>query len=287
MLKLIASDIDGTLLPYGQTAISPELPEIIRRLEAAGVLFCPASGRQYHSLRILFPQETANRICHLCGNGAVVFGPGPEENPPVLCKTAMPWAESLALIHEAMALPEHAPFVFGQFEGYIFSGSQALRHELEDVLEVRFRRLERPEDIPEDILQISVFCPNGPDQAIQALRAKRGRFNMAVSGPKWLDFNVADKGKGLQGLCRTLGIDLADVAVFGDNWNDVSMLKIAGRSWLMETAAPELRARFPRQCGSVIDVLKELLAEAEGRRDAPSQAALAAERSLRNRLSAS
>ena len=48
---------------------------------------------------------------------------------------------------------------------------------------------------------------------------------------------------------------------FGDNWNDVPMLEAAGVPWLMASAAPALRERFPRQCASVVTVLEELLSE--------------------------
>lgn len=54
MIRLIACDIDGTLLHGAQTQIAPEVFRQIRRLSAQGVIFCPASGRQYHSLRNLF-----------------------------------------------------------------------------------------------------------------------------------------------------------------------------------------------------------------------------------------
>ena len=53
-VKMICSDLDGTLLPYGQSAISQEICEEIRELARHGILFCPASGRQYTSLRKLF-----------------------------------------------------------------------------------------------------------------------------------------------------------------------------------------------------------------------------------------
>ena len=99
MVKLIASDIDGTLLRYGQTALPPALFDLIRRLRSAGVLFCPASGRQYHSLRQLFA-PVADEVCFLCENGAVVFGPGAEETASVLSKTPMPRREALALTRE-------------------------------------------------------------------------------------------------------------------------------------------------------------------------------------------
>ena len=42
MIRLIVSDIDGTLLPYGQAELDKELFAIIRRLRGAGVIFCPA-----------------------------------------------------------------------------------------------------------------------------------------------------------------------------------------------------------------------------------------------------
>ena len=85
-VRLIACDIDGTLLQNGAKHISPEIFEEIHRLEALGILFCPASGRQYHSLRQLFA-PAADKLPYLCENGAILYGPG---NPgPVLGKTVM------------------------------------------------------------------------------------------------------------------------------------------------------------------------------------------------------
>lgn len=56
MVKLIVSDIDGTLLPYGQINLRPSLFQVIEQLRERGVIFCPASGRQYHSLRGCSPR---------------------------------------------------------------------------------------------------------------------------------------------------------------------------------------------------------------------------------------
>ena len=88
MIRLIASDIDGTLLPYGKTELDAELFSLIRRLRERGVIFCPASGRQYHSLRALFA-PVCDELTYLCENGAILYGPGPEDSAPVLGKTVM------------------------------------------------------------------------------------------------------------------------------------------------------------------------------------------------------
>ena len=75
MIRLVASDIDGTLLRNGAKTIDPVLFDQIRRLRERGIRFCPASGRQYSSLRRLFA-PVADELSYLCENGAVVWGPG-------------------------------------------------------------------------------------------------------------------------------------------------------------------------------------------------------------------
>lgn len=260
MVKLIASDIDGTLLSYGETSLPPALFGLIRRLRAAGVLFCPASGRQYHSLRRLFA-PVADEVCFLCENGAAVFGPGTEAEAPVLSKTAISREEALALTRDVMDLPESYALVSGQNVSYVCGWPE------EDIRDFRrwtgnlVQPVERIEDIREDILKVSSRCPN-PAAAAEALGPRwGGRLHMAVAGPIWLDFTLADKGAGLRGLCRSLGIALSDTMAFGDNWNDTAMLEAAGEPWLMASADPVLRARFPRQCANVLTVLEEVLAK--------------------------
>mgnify|MGYP001753077294 FL=1 len=75
MIQLVVSDIDGTLLQDGANAIPPAIFEQIARLRERGIRFCPASGRQYTSLRKLFA-PVADQLYYLCENGAVVYGPG-------------------------------------------------------------------------------------------------------------------------------------------------------------------------------------------------------------------
>ena len=44
-IKMICSDIDGTLLQYGRKKLEGEIFDQIRALHDRGILFCPASGR--------------------------------------------------------------------------------------------------------------------------------------------------------------------------------------------------------------------------------------------------
>ena len=71
-IRLICSDIDGTLLQYGRKELEGEIFEQIRELHRRGILFCLASGRQYTSLRKLFA-PVADCCVFLCENGGVIY----------------------------------------------------------------------------------------------------------------------------------------------------------------------------------------------------------------------
>ena len=60
------------------------------------------------------------------------------------------------------------------------------------------------------------------------------------------------------------GVDLSEVMAFGDNDNDLPMLALAGRPYIMEQASPLLAARFSRRCPSVEAVLETFLSGLEG-----------------------
>ena len=47
MIKLIASDIDGTLVHDGTHELNPELCDVILQLKEKGIQFAAASGRQW------------------------------------------------------------------------------------------------------------------------------------------------------------------------------------------------------------------------------------------------
>lgn len=254
MIKLIVSDIDGTLIPYLQHELPEALFPLIRRLLSAGILFCPASGRQYHSLRRLFA-PVADEVCFLCANGGVVYGPGREDNAPVLAKTTIPREDALALAHAITQLPDCEALIDGANVSYVRTGSEALAQDLTQRVGSLVRIVERAEQIEEDIIKVSAFCPNGPAGAAEALGPRFGKYHMAVAGPAWLDFTQADKGAGLRHLVRALGLELSETAAFGDNWNDVPMLALAGTAWVMDSAPEGMLERFPNHTS---DALKEL-----------------------------
>ena len=70
MIKLVASDLDGTLLLNGAQQLPEEIFPLIRELKKLGILFVAASGRQYPNMRRLF-DPVADEMAFICENGAL------------------------------------------------------------------------------------------------------------------------------------------------------------------------------------------------------------------------
>ena len=68
MIKLIASDVDGTLVKDGTLMINPEYMNVINTLVDKGIIFVVCSGRQFVSERKLFA-PIADKLYYISGVG--------------------------------------------------------------------------------------------------------------------------------------------------------------------------------------------------------------------------
>lgn len=71
MIRLIASDIDGTLIKDSTPDLYPEMEAAVEELARRGIIFCAASGRQYHSIRNVF-RNIKEDIVYIAENGAQI-----------------------------------------------------------------------------------------------------------------------------------------------------------------------------------------------------------------------
>lgn len=257
MTQFIACDIDGTLLLNGAQEIQPRLFQQINRLREKGIYFCPTSGRQYDSLRALF-RPIADKLFYICENGALIY----DCNGNVLSKNVMPRNTALALAEDILRIPQAEVLVAGNNMSYLLPKHEAIVRIVRDGLKNNLTILKRVDEISEEIVKVSAFCPSGLQSVQKHLCQKWGAcFQAAIAGEFWLDFSAlhSDKGTAVRQLCEHLNLPLQNVMAFGDNYNDLPILRIAGEPILMRSAAAELRAQFPRQCASVPDVLDSLL----------------------------
>ena len=75
MIRLVASDLDGTLLLHKAQSLPEEIFSLIRQLEELGIMFVAASGRQYPNMTKLFA-PVASEISYISENGALAVDHG-------------------------------------------------------------------------------------------------------------------------------------------------------------------------------------------------------------------
>ncbi|MBQ9030384.1 MAG: HAD-IIB family hydrolase [Parasporobacterium sp.] len=75
MIRLIASDVDGTLVPEGTSQVDPQLFHLILQLKERGIRFVAASGRQYASIVKAF-DPVKDEIFFIADNGSFVVEKG-------------------------------------------------------------------------------------------------------------------------------------------------------------------------------------------------------------------
>ena len=97
-IKLIVTDVDGTLGPVSTASINEEYYEVIAKLQDNGIIFGAASGRPCDALEKLFA-PVKDRMLFLSDNGARGVYKGKE-----LYTDAMSLTDCFALVEDTRKL---------------------------------------------------------------------------------------------------------------------------------------------------------------------------------------
>ncbi|HEY4600239.1 MAG TPA: Cof-type HAD-IIB family hydrolase [Cerasibacillus sp.] len=261
-MKLIATDLDGTLLnELGQ--VSPENAAAIKQALKAGIEVIVATGRAYETA-VPELEAVGLHLPMITLNGAVVFSENHEKinDIPLDKELAQQIAKSCQendIYFEVFS----SKGVFSTSREYFTqvvidivktSNPDVSTEEIKERIDDRFRAenvqfttdyeaiLKNP-DI--DIYKVLAFSPDETSLAqIKAAYQHVDSLAITASASVNLEFNHRDAQKGiaLKAFAESKGIDLQDVMAIGDNYNDLSMLKIAGHSVAMENADDEIKA---------------------------------------------
>lgn len=257
MIRLIASDMDGTILRDGAQALPPRIIPILHGLIGRGFLFTAASGRQYANLRRLMG-PLADDVDYVCENGAFAVHKG-----EIIYKAALDRELGRELMADILAVPDCEVQLSGVDTAYIQPKRPAYTEHLRYVLKNNITEVDDIFSTSEDYIKISAYVHGDrTEEYLERFKARWGsRFTLASTCPHWIDFVPPNihKGRALKALLDVLGIPQEEVMAFGDNYNDLEMLALAGESYAVSTAKPEVIAACGHTCKYVEDVLERLL----------------------------
>ena len=238
MIKLIASDLDGTILRHGAQSVDDSTIEVISKLLDAGIMFAPASGRQIVSLKRLFA-PVSDRLVYISENGALS-----EYQGEVIAKTAMDRKLAMDIIEDVYEQPYCEVLISGQHTAYIKPKTEEYLYRMTKVVNYKTTMIDKFTDIDDDILKIAVCDMSGIKNSKDHFFNKwKGQASIAVSGDLYLDFmeSSVTKGKAMRQLQEYFGLSRDECMAFGDNYNDIDMLDSVTHSYVMETAADDIK----------------------------------------------
>lgn len=223
-LKMIALDLDGTLLDR-DGLLSDENAEWVRKAQASGMNVVLVSGR--HRMRMIPVIEKLDlRLPLISANGCEIW----DADGRLMNRSVLPWKDVETV--NLFAFQHNVRYRAYCAEGVFDSENN---HHLAQM----------------DYSWLKVLLKSDDTRSLSDARDRlqaTNRVELIVYGsaeaPRQIDVQPKGTGKAsaLAKLCDKLGIRREEVAAFGDDRNDIDMLRWAGLGVAMGNAPDDVKA---------------------------------------------
>lgn len=251
MIKLIATDMDGTFLD-GQGSFDRErFSRVLEKLEEKQIPFVIASGNGMGRLLQLC-QGFEDRLIFVADNGAHVY-----QNGRTMIRRAIQQEEVEAILNffrghwadVCLMLSTEKIIYMQDGAGEPFEGTNL---PIEPIQMAAFQsRISYIDDlsaypISEPIYKVGLWVPEARVESITEgfNQAFKGQLVAVTSGYGSIDIlpQGIHKAWGLEQVLNRLDIEPEQVMAFGDSDNDIEMLNYVGYSYAMENATDKVKA---------------------------------------------
>ncbi|WP_256445842.1 HAD family hydrolase [Pseudoflavonifractor sp. MSJ-37] len=248
MIRLIATDMDGTLLAQDHVTVPPRNLAALQVASGKGVAVAVASGRPWCYVRDLVEQMGCVDYAVLCNGASVLDIRGREWLAAGGLEEPL-WRKVIGLLRARKIL----------FLAYC-GGEAYLERPMDEVVQTHpfltpeFQRLvEETTQVVDDLDAAlaghrveKIDCFLIPPDTLEELRrtfGEMGGLYLASGLRDNLEISSAssDKGRALAALCAQRRISREEVMAFGDGGNDVEMLRWAKWSFAMENGMEEAK----------------------------------------------
>lgn len=245
LIRLIASDMDGTLLDE-HSEVPPETYDLILALREKGVHFAASSGRRFDRLCQFFA-PVRDKMDFVAANGAQVYVDGELVDREVFSHLGIRRLAKTVGKFESLHMA-----LFDDEKSFLLDDEDKFVREIDKDLPnaERIWYLPGPDA---SILKISIYCEDGHvmDYAYALSRELGDEFLFAPSGTHWIDAlqRGVNKATGIEQVMAHHGITRDEVMAFGDSMNDYEIIRFVGTGCAMANGRPALKAVANRVIG--------------------------------------
>ena len=225
MIKLIVSDFDGTLMPYGESAVPQGVKDRLSKAIDRGITVAVSSGRTYGELIALLP-EFADKIYFICCDGAYYVKDG---------KT----------LYEKKIEPADLTRFFARTDGdfsFVLHGANSnysFGNLPDEAARFGATPIARASDIKEKIFKLTTYRA---EIRLAPYSGLRTHWDGGKNASAQFVNRFANKGTALSDLQTRLMLTKFDTACIGDSGNDVAMMRNAKYSFAVGNRSKELAA---------------------------------------------
>lgn len=240
--KLLASDLDNTLVPFGEPHPRTAVVQAVEQMQAQGVLFVISTGRCYATMnnkRLLGGLKWDYAVC--C-NGAEVM----DAKGNAVYEKPLTNEEMYALVDYCEDYDYCLHFSF--HDGYYCYVNYAYMSDYYKNMEHTGLSVKDGEDQNRHLIDMpcAAFAVMPKKDGVAKFEEKYGHLNLhfmeigASPDGKFATYDIVrggtDKATGLAGLCYAIGLSMEETVAAGDSGNDCGMLEAAGLGCAMGNA---------------------------------------------------
>lgn len=256
MIKLIASDVDGTILQRGEETIRKSMFEVINKVTEMGILFVIASGRPYCELKHLF-EPVMDKVALVCSDGALVSYKGKTH-----MMLPMNPKDTEELLKDVEQKEDCEFLVYGQYIAYMKPKEEEYGKKVKKTVYNHVDVIDTFKNIKEDYLKVGIYNKKGISCVEDYfLNRWQNVFEVIYSANEWLEFTApgVNKSVGLKKIMEEYSISQEEAIAFGDSYNDMGMFQCVGAGYAMENAKPELKKIAAGISSRVEDTIIEIM----------------------------
>lgn len=248
MIKLIASDLDGTLLNK-QSMISQKNTDKIKQCIENGVHFAFCTGRAFAEMDNIFEQIPFIEYA-IMANGAYCFNTKTKE---IIYKRTIKKAD----IRKIYDVLKEKDVLFEMYTNNKIYCNKKTDEEIIEYIPVEFLKLiifsrvlvddmdKLIDDMDENdgAVKLHIFFSSVSERDRVYEEVKNMDYDIISQSFNEIEFNAkgVNKGTGIQLLAERLGIQKDEIMAFGDNFNDISMRDGAGTLIVVDNAVAPLK----------------------------------------------
>lgn len=237
MIRLIATDLDGTLLNDAKQ-LPADFDNMMQKLYEREIHFAVASGRSYATLKQQFTQYV-DELAFICDNGAYIMYQQQLQYISLMDKEIVDELIDVCRSFDAKVLLCGKNGTYHEHFGTVEGEEEIAKYYVNQVV------VEDTKQVEDDIFKLAVYDSLGAEEhAYPILKEHFGdKLALQVSGKYWMDImnEGVTKGKALESIQQFLDVLPEETMAFGDYMNDYDMLLQAGESFAMENAHDNIK----------------------------------------------